>query len=137
MVDHLFQDERKGGIMEFKKNQTIYLQIADFICENILTEKWPVEEKISSVRELAAMIEVNPNTVMRTYRYLQDRGIIYNKRGIGFFVAGDAPSNIQNIEKESFLKTEIPELFRKLDMLKMNFSDLEELYKTYRQNGKN
>jgi len=122
--------------MEFKKNQTIYLQIADFICENILTEKWPVEEKIASVRELAAMIEVNPNTVMRTYSYLQDKGIIYNRRGIGFFVATDAPSSIQNIEKENFLKTELPEIFKKMEMLKMNFSELESLYKKYSQNGK-
>ncbi len=122
--------------MEFKKNQTIYLQIADFICENILTEKWPVEEKIASVRELAAMIEVNPNTIMRTYTYLQDKGIIYNKRGIGFFVATDAPSNIQNIEKENFVKTELPEIFKKLDMLKMDFSEVESLYRKYSQNGK-
>jgi len=122
--------------MEFKKNQTIYLQIADFICENILTEKWPVEEKIASVRELAAMIEVNPNTVMRTYTYLQDQGIIYNKRGIGFFVATDAPSSIQNIEKNNFLKTELPEIFKKMEMLKMDFSELESLYKKYAQNGK-
>ncbi len=122
--------------MEFKKNQTIYLQIADFICENILTEKWPVEEKIASVRELAAMIEVNPNTIMRTYTYLQDKGIIYNKRGIGFFVAMDAPSNIQNIEKENFVKTELPEIFKKLDMLKMDFSEVESLYRKYSQNGK-
>ena len=122
--------------MEFKKNQTIYLQIADFICENILTEKWPVQEKIASVRELAAMIEVNPNTVMRTYTYLQDQGIIYNKRGIGFFVATDAPANIQNIEKDNFLKTELPEIFKKMELLKMNFSELESLYQKYSQNGK-
>jgi len=136
MVNHLFQNERKRGVMEFKKNQTIYLQIADFVCENILTKQWPVEEKIASVRELAAMIEVNPNTVMRTYTYLQDKGIIYNKRGIGFFVAGDAPINIQNIEKESFLKTELPEIFKKMDMLKMDFSELKSLYEKYSQNGK-
>jgi len=122
--------------MEFKKNQTIYLQIADLICENILTEKWAVEEKIASVREFAGIMEVNPNTIMRTYTYLQDKGIIYNKRGIGFFVATDAPSNIQNIEKENFLKTEVPELFKKLDMLKMDFSELESLYKKYSKNGK-
>lgn len=120
--------------MEFKKNQTIYLQIADLICENILSEKWQVEEKIASVRELAAMIEVNPNTVMRTYTYLQDKGIIYNKRGIGFFVAKEAPKSISRIEREAFLKTELPELFKKMDLLKIDFDELKDFYKKYSSN---
>lgn len=121
--------------MEFKKNQTIYLQIADLICENILTEKWQVEEKIASVRELAAMIEVNPNTVMRTYTYLQDKGIIYNKRGIGFFVAKEAPRSISKIEREAFLQTELPDLFKKMDLLKIDIDELKDFYKKYSSNG--
>lgn len=122
--------------MEFKKNQTIYLQIADLICENILTDKWPVEEKISSVREFAALLQVNPNTIMRTYTYLQDKGIIYNKRGIGFFVSQEAPVSIQNIEKQNFLSEELPELFKKMDMLKIDFEDLKKYYQKFSQNGK-
>ena len=48
------------------------------------------EERILSVREYAATVEVNANTVVRTYDYLQGQEIIYNKRGIGYFVsAGD------------------------------------------------
>ena len=58
--------------MEFRKNQTIYLQIADYICENIMAEQWIKGDKIQSVREMAATIQVNPNTVMRTYSHLQD-----------------------------------------------------------------
>lgn len=122
--------------MEFKKNQTIYLQIADFICENILTHKWPEEEKISSVRELASMIEVNPNTVMRTFSHLQDMGVIYNKRGIGYFVADGAPKTIQDMQKQAFIKQELPEVFKKMDLLKMEFSELENIYKSSRLNGK-
>ena len=53
--------------MEFGKDQAIYLQIADLICENILSGEWAAETKIPSVRELAINLEVNPNTVMRTY----------------------------------------------------------------------
>ena len=122
--------------MEFKKNQTIYLQIADLICENILTDKWPVEEKIASVREFAALLQVNPNTIMRTYTYLQDKGIIYNKRGIGFFVSQQAPSSIQNIEKQNFLSEELPEVFKKMDLLKIDFEEIEKYYQKYSQNGK-
>lgn len=121
--------------MEFKKNQTIYLQIADFICENILTHKWPQEEKISSVRELAATIEVNPNTIMRTYSHLQEMGIIYNKRGIGYFVAEGAPKKIKDMQKQEFIKEELPEVFKKMKLLQIDFAELEKIYKTINSNG--
>ncbi len=121
--------------MEFKKNQTIYLQIADFICENIITHKWPQEEKISSVRELAASIEVNPNTVMRTYSHLQEMGIIYNKRGIGYFVSPGAPESIKKMQKQEFIKNELPEVFKKMDLLQIEFDELEGIYKSLNSNG--
>ena len=121
--------------MKFKKNQTIYLQIADFICENILTHKWPQEEKISSVRELAASIEVNPNTVMRTYSHLQEMGVIYNKRGIGYFVSKGAPDKIKDMQKQEFIKQELPEVFKKMQLLQIDFQELEKIYKSINSNG--
>ena len=63
--------------MEFKDKQSIYLQIADYICEQILLGKWPPGERIPSVRELAGLMEVNPNTVMRTFDFLQNKEIIF------------------------------------------------------------
>src|SRR5690606_39542667 len=76
--------------MNFSGNKAIYLQIAEHAFEQILLGRWSADEKIPSVRELAVQLEVNPNTVMRTYDFLQQMEVIYNKRGIGFFVADDA-----------------------------------------------
>ena len=73
--------------MNFKESKAIYLQIADRICDEILLGQYPEEERIPSVREYAAIVEVNANTVMRSFDYLQVQNIIYNKRGIGYFVA--------------------------------------------------
>jgi DNA-binding transcriptional regulator YhcF (GntR family) len=70
--------------MQFRETVSIYLQIADYICERILLKQWKVEERIPSVRELAMQLEVNPNTVMRTYDFMQQQSIIYNQRGIRF-----------------------------------------------------
>ena len=117
--------------MEFKKNQTIYMQIANLICENILTAKWSEEEKISSVREMAAKIEVNPNTVMRSYSYLQDSGIIFNKRGIGYFVSEGASGKIKEMNKQTFLEQEVPEVFKKMAMLDIDMKTIEKLYKSF------
>ena len=84
--------------MIFKDNKSIYLQIADRICDEILLGKYNEDERIPSVREYASMVEVNSNTVMRTYDYLQSDEIIYNKRGIGYFVSKGAKKLIKNIK---------------------------------------
>ena len=73
--------------MNFKESKAIYLQIADRICDEVLLGQYQEEERIPSVREYAAVVEVNANTVMRSYDYLQTQGVIYNKRGIGYFVS--------------------------------------------------
>ena len=86
--------------MEFRDKQAIYLQIADHFCENILLEKWKPGDRIPSVREMAVNMEVNPNTVMRTFTYLQDKEIIFNKRGIGYFVSEDGLKRTINLKKE-------------------------------------
>ncbi len=123
--------------MEFKKNQAIYLQIADLICEHILTRKWPVGEKIQSVREMAANMEVNPNTIMRSYTHLQTAGIIQNKRGIGYFVSEGAPEEILGLQKSAFLNEELPATFKKMKLLKVEFSELEKLYNQFLTNNEN
>jgi DNA-binding transcriptional regulator YhcF (GntR family) len=113
--------------MEFKKNQSIYLQIADHICENIMTLAWPEGEKITSVRELAATIEVNPNTVMRAYAYLQEAGVIQNKRGIGYFVSPGASQNIKTMQRQKFIETELPVFLHKMQLLGIDMQELQGL----------
>lgn len=76
--------------MEFNSNKAIYLQISDIICEKILSGELKADDRIPSVREYGASIGVNPNTVMRTYEKLTNEGIIYNKRGIGYFIGEKA-----------------------------------------------
>ncbi len=73
-----------------ENNKAIYLQIADRICDDIMQGKYDSDNRIPSVREYAASVEVNANTVMRSYERLTSRNLIFNKRGIGFFVSPDA-----------------------------------------------
>ena len=86
--------------MQFKENQTIYLQKAERISDEILLGHYAIGSRIPSVREYAALVEVNANTVMRSYEFLQTQGIIFNKRGIGFFVSPDAKIYTLNISME-------------------------------------
>lgn len=121
--------------MEFKEKKSIYVQIADYICESILKGEWKEGDRISSVREFAVEIEVNPNTVMRAYSYLQDEGIIFNKRGIGYFVGEDSVEKIMKVKKDDFVKTELPYFFKILDMLKIDFDTLKVMYDEYKSKG--
>lgn len=123
--------------MEFKDNQAIYLQIADLFFENILLKKWKAGDRIPSVREMAVVTEVNPNTVMRTFSYLQEKEIIYNKRGIGYFVSEDGLNKTKLLRKENFVKEELPEVFKSMDLLNLSFEDVKRYYDQYKSNQNN
>jgi GntR family transcriptional regulator len=117
--------------MEFNNNKAIYLQIAEYVCEQILLGKWKTEDKIPSVREMAVELEVNPNTVMRTYELLQGKNILNNKRGIGFFLADDTIDQVKQYRKTSFIEDELPNLFRNLYLLEIDFDELKSRYQTF------
>lgn len=119
--------------MDFKENKAIYLQLADLFCENIILGKWKENERIPSVREIAAETEVNPNTVMRTYTHLQDMNIIFNKRGVGYFVSEGALDQTLKVKKEAFVKTDLPQTFNTMDLLKMEFSELKKYYEDFKK----
>jgi len=117
--------------MEFRDNKAIYLQIADYVCEHILLGKWKADEKVPSVRELAVEMEVNPNTVMRTYELLQNKNIINNKRGIGFFVGERATENVKGYRKVQFIEDELPVVFRNIYLLNIGFDELKAKYESF------
>lgn len=124
--------------MIFKENnKAIFLQIADRICDDILTSTLKPDERIASVRAYAASIEVNANTVMRAYEYLASRGIVYNKRGIGFFVAKDAPQTVAALRKAEFVESELQEVFKQLEMLGISPEALKNMYSNYLNNKDN
>ncbi|ADK82261.1 GntR family transcriptional regulator [Sediminispirochaeta smaragdinae] len=122
--------------MEFDDTRPIYLQIADFMFEQIITGTWPVETRVPSIRELAGMMQVNPNTAMRTYSYLQELGVIYNKRGIGYFVAPEGAKRVKRERKKSFFEEELPALFHAMETLDITIDEVIKAYKTCRKERK-
>ena len=113
--------------MDFNQNKPIYLQIADSICEKILSGEYLPDERILSVRELGVSLGVNPNTIARVYEHLQGMEIIYNKRGIGYFVAPDAPERILQMQRDEFLKNELPAMVKKMKLLGIPLEVLKEM----------
>ena len=103
--------------MEFKSKQAIYLQIADYVCDQILSGKWPAGEKIISIRDLAIQLAVNLNTVSRAYERLQQQEVIFIKRGMGHFVDESAPDKIREIRRQRFFEQDLPEFIKKVELL--------------------
>lgn len=108
--------------MEFNSNRSIYLQICDSICDQILSGRLLPDERIPSVREYGAEIGVNPNTIMRSYEKLTTEGIIYNKRGIGYFIHPDARDIVMEAQRKEFLENELPAIRRRMALLGLDTS---------------
>lgn len=112
--------------MEFDTNKSIYLQICDAICEQILSGALAPDARIPSVREYGADIGVNPNTVMRSYEKLTSEGIIYNKRGIGYFISPEARELVLEAQRKDFLENELPAIRRRMALLGIDPSMLTD-----------
>ena len=110
--------------MEFNSNKSIFLQIADNITDKVVSGTYPPEEKIPSVREMAAEVGVNPNTIMRTYNELQTLEIIENKRGIGYFVRPEARKIILEKKKSDFFDKIIPEVIHLAEILGISHAEI-------------
>ena len=112
--------------MEFDSNKPIFLQIYDSICERILSGESPEGSRILSVRDLGAEIGVNPNTVMRSYEKLTDAGIIFNRRGIGYFIADDARELVLEQQRSAFIQDEVPQILKKMALLGLSPEEVFE-----------
>lgn len=118
--------------MEFSGKKPIYLEIADYICEKILSGSIKQGDKIPSIRDLAVEMEVNPNTIIRSYSFLQTRGIIFNRRGLGYFVEENGRSVAELSKKKEFIENDLPHVFRIMDMLDIDLETFGKIYLEYK-----
>lgn len=113
--------------MDFRKQKPIYLQIADSLCERMVAGEWKADERIPSVREVAVELGVNPNTVMRSFDYLQGLEVIYNRRGMGYFLSADAVVKIIGEQRKCFIEEEWPSIAQRMKMLGVTFDELSRI----------
>ena len=108
----------------FHNDRPIYLQMADRLCDEILAGTYPDDSRIPSVREYAVMLQVNTNTAVKAYDELARMGVVYNKRGLGYFVTPGAKAQIQKGRKQKFMRETVPELFRQMRLVGLGIGDL-------------
>lgn len=85
--------------IEFDNNLPIYLQIMNYIKGEIVAGKLQPGDKIPSVRELASELQINPNTIQRTFQELEREEIVETRRGMGRYVTSEE-GKIMTIKKE-------------------------------------
>ena len=116
--------------MTFSNDKPIYLQMVDRLCDEILSGVYQDDDRIPSVREYAVLLEVNTNTAVKAYEQLAREEIIYNKRGLGYFVTPGAKKQILKARKREFMKERLPELFRQMRLLDIGFEEIREAWES-------
>ena len=117
--------------MIFSNDKAIYIQIADRLCDEILADKYKDDDRIPSVREYAVLLEVNTNTAVKAYDELARANIIYNKRGLGYFVSPGAKEQILDERRRDFMDNKLPELFRQMKLLGIKKVEIRNLLDHY------
>jgi GntR family transcriptional regulator len=119
--------------VNFKPSYPIYRQVADFICEKVLTAVWRDGDKLPPVKDLAVLTSVNPNTVIKALTWLQDDDILTTQRGVGYFLTEGAASKTLALKRRQFIEEDLPDIFASMDLLGLSLDELATLYKNYRK----
>lgn len=93
--------------IDYTSSKAIYEQIYDEITRLILSKALKPDDKLPSVRELAAMTKINPNTIQKAYKFLELENYIYSVKGRGNFVKSSDDLRSLHINKleEKLIKT--------------------------------
>ncbi|GAB6109358.1 GntR family transcriptional regulator [Fusibacter bizertensis] len=117
--------------MDFINDTPIYIQIMDKIKSDIITGKLQKGDKLMSTRELAVALKVNPNTVQRVFKELENESICFTKRGMGTFVSEDD----QTIEqlKTQLAKEKITQFVASMKALNLGIEDIIKKLRAYEE----
>lgn len=117
--------------LDFGDHRPLYEQIKDKIKELIISGALKEGNKIPSVRELAAVLAINPNTIQKAYKDLETEGYIYSQRAKGSFVS--PKSEAAAAEKTEKLYEKLDEVIKEMAYLKIDLAKIKErVDKTYK-----
>jgi GntR family transcriptional regulator len=114
--------------MRFNSDQPIFAQIQDLLVEEVLSGRLASGERLPSARELAASLEVNPNTATRALQGLADSGVARCERGTGYFVAEGGPAIARAERRRRFFDEALPSVFKAMDELGVTAEDFLARY---------
>ena len=116
-------------VLPQNSDKLIYISLADWIEDSILSGIYPEDSQIPSVAELSANFRINHITALRGISILTDLGIIYKKRGIGMFVARGAMEKIRQRRRDDFYDKYIRSAVAEAKKLGLSEDEMTELVK--------
>lgn len=111
-------------ITDFSADKPIHVQILDYCMDCIGAGEWVPGERIPSVKELSVTMVVNPRTVMRAYEALEERGIIFQRRGLGFYVSPEAVDKVMSERRREFDEVVFPAFMVRLRQAGLTIDNL-------------
>ena len=113
----------------FNDTEPLYIQIAQWIEDKIVTGQLRADEQIPSTTELSQSLKINPATVRKGVSILVDKGLVYKKRGMGMYVAENAVANVRDDRREKFFDDFIVPLLAEAKRLGITGEDIIEMLK--------
>jgi DNA-binding transcriptional regulator YhcF (GntR family) len=113
--------------MSFHRDKPIFQQIVERIENAILSGALQAEARVPAVRDYALDLEVNPNTVVKSFAQLEQDGLIFKKRGLGYFVADQAREKVLARRRQDFFDHEVPQLLASMQLLNIAAEELLNL----------
>lgn len=107
--------------LNYRDSRPIYEQLKEQMRKHIVSGLIQVDEKLPSIREISTSLAVNPNTISRAYRELENEGYIYTIPGKGSFAA---PMKDIDMKRENELLTKLEEIILELSYLGHTQEDL-------------
>lgn len=111
--------------LSLRSGVPIYVQLVSQIRQMISSGRLPVGAELPTIRALAEELLINPNTVARAYKELENRGFLTSRRGIGTTVA-EHGSSLDRKERASILNDRIDTLLAEAERLGFRFEQLME-----------
>jgi GntR family transcriptional regulator len=117
------------------ETRPIFQQVADKICDDILSGASPEESQVASTNELALFLRINPATAGKGLNLLVDRGILHKKRGIGMFVSPGAREIVSQERTADFTHTQLKSFVEHARMLGLSLDTVTDLIAKEYNNG--
>ncbi len=122
-------------ILNSDGSKPIYIQISDWLENQILSGSITEDEKVYSQYQLAEMFNINPATAAKGLKLLADENILYKKRGLGMFVSQNSKEMIRKKRKNITLKQLVLELVQEAERLEVDENELIHMIKSVKNSG--
>lgn len=114
-------------MFKLEDEKPIYIQIANWMEDAILSGAFQEEAQVPSTTELSATYRINPATALKGVNLLVEEGILYKKRGLGMFVKTGAVKKVAAKHKQQFYEGYVAALIREARKLHLEKQDILDM----------